>query len=328
MANRHLKMAAQTNLESQFTVMTNLILHHYAQSPVAEKVRTVLGIKGLNWQSVDIPRIPPKPDLMPLTGGYRRTPTLQIGADIYCDSQCILQELECRFPGPDSGKGATAALAWGLGRWCDGPFFTTMIKLVLSASADTIPQDFAKDRGRLYLGEQSDLHEIAKDIPHLLSQIQGQLAWIDHQAAIGDDFLSGSEAGLVDAYCYYLIWFLRGRWIGGPDLLQNFPALEAWENRVQAVGHGNSEEITSQAALDIAAAVEPATEANIDTDDPQGFAKGDIVAVVPDEDGGDPVVVGKLQVLTRERITLLRQDKRVNSVCVHFPRVGYRVSSI
>ena len=80
--------------------------------------------------------------------------------------------------------------------------------------------------------------------------------------------------------------------------------------------------------LDIANAAEPATEANIDTDDPQGFAHGDIVAVVPDEDGGDPVVVGKLQVLTRERITLLRQDERVNMVCVHFPRVGYRVSSI
>ena len=40
----------------------------------------------------------PKPDLMPLTGGYRKTPVLQIGADIYCDTQLIMLELERRAP--------------------------------------------------------------------------------------------------------------------------------------------------------------------------------------------------------------------------------------
>ena len=29
----------------------------------------------------------PKPNLTALTGGYRKTPVLQIGADIYCNSQ-------------------------------------------------------------------------------------------------------------------------------------------------------------------------------------------------------------------------------------------------
>ena len=67
----------------------SLILHHYPQSPVAHKTRMALGIAGATWQSVEIPRIPPKPLLMPLTAGYRRTPVLQIGADIYCDSQNI-----------------------------------------------------------------------------------------------------------------------------------------------------------------------------------------------------------------------------------------------
>ena len=75
-----------------------IILHNYPQSPVAEKVRVALGIKGLVWHSIEIPRLPPKPLLLPLTGGYRRTPVMQIGADIYCDSQCIINELEQRFP--------------------------------------------------------------------------------------------------------------------------------------------------------------------------------------------------------------------------------------
>src|ERR1700736_1244932 len=73
--------------------MTDIILHHYEISPYSEKVRIGLGLKGLAWGSVEIPVIMPKPDLTALTGGYRKTPVLQIGADIYCDSQLIMREL-------------------------------------------------------------------------------------------------------------------------------------------------------------------------------------------------------------------------------------------
>jgi len=78
--------------------MTDIILHHYEISPYSEKVRLGLGLKGLAWGSVEIPVIMPKPDLTALTGGYRKTPVLQIGADIYCDSQLIMRELEAAAP--------------------------------------------------------------------------------------------------------------------------------------------------------------------------------------------------------------------------------------
>ena len=71
--------------------MTDIILHHYDTSPYAEKVRTGLGLKGLAWASVELPQIMPKPNLTALTGGYRKTPVLQFGADIYCDSQLIMR---------------------------------------------------------------------------------------------------------------------------------------------------------------------------------------------------------------------------------------------
>ena len=95
--------------------MTDMILHHYETSPYAEKVRLGLGLKGLAWASVEIPVIMPKPDLTALTGGYRKTPVLQIGADLYCDSQLIMRELERRHPSPSfypAGRGAADALAW------------------------------------------------------------------------------------------------------------------------------------------------------------------------------------------------------------------------
>ena len=59
--------------------MADLILHHYATSPFSEKLRLIMGYKKLAWKSVIIPQILPKPDLVALTGGYRKTPVLQIG---------------------------------------------------------------------------------------------------------------------------------------------------------------------------------------------------------------------------------------------------------
>ena len=73
--------------------MSAPILHHYPASLFSEKVRTLFGYLDIEWQSVTIPPIMPRPHLMPLSGGYRRTPILQIGADVYCDTQIICRKL-------------------------------------------------------------------------------------------------------------------------------------------------------------------------------------------------------------------------------------------
>ncbi len=52
------------------------------------------------------------------------------------------------------------------------------------------------------------------------------------------------------------------------------------------------------------------------------------VSVVPDVDGGDPVVTGTVRRVDRETISILRDDPRVGEVCVHFPRVGFRVTLV
>src|SRR3990170_3871348 len=103
--------------------MTDVILHHYPTSPYSEKIRLALGAKQLAWRSVTIPQIMPKPDLVALTGGYRRTPVLQIGADIYCDTALICDVLEhCQPapalhpPGSDGGDRIVA-------QWADSALF-------------------------------------------------------------------------------------------------------------------------------------------------------------------------------------------------------------
>src|SRR5260370_28022092 len=90
-----------------------IILHHFDQSPFSEKIRLIFGLKNIAWTSVRISRIMPRPDLMPLTGGYRRTPVMQIGADIYCDTQCIMRELERRFSAPSPLPGGYSGISRG-----------------------------------------------------------------------------------------------------------------------------------------------------------------------------------------------------------------------
>src|SRR6202050_5812662 len=92
------------------------LLHHYAMSPFAEKIRTLLGFKRIAWTSVLIPSIMPKPALTALTGGYRKTPVLQLGADIYCDTALISRVLEELAPEPSIYPAASAGPWAGAGQ--------------------------------------------------------------------------------------------------------------------------------------------------------------------------------------------------------------------
>lgn len=307
--------------------MTQIILHNYPQSPVAEKVRVGFGIKGLAWTSVEIPRIPPKPLLLPLTGGYRRTPVMQIGADIYCDSQCILREIERRYPAPTLFPGGAHGMAWGVSRWTDGELFTLALKLVLGGAGDTLPPDFAEDRGRLYLGEDwtEELRRANADLPHLAAQVRAQFGWMDQRLATGRSFMLGDAPGLPDALAYHVVWFVRGRWSGGPALLSEFTALEAWETRVHAIGHGSVSEMSAEAALIVAHDAEPETEEQSDPRDPQGLAPGTAVTITPDLDGDEEAVAGRVRLVSRDTIAIQREDPQVGRICLHFPRAGYRV---
>ncbi len=309
--------------------VSTIILHNYPQSPVAEKVRVVFGLKNLSWSSVDIPRLPPKPKLTVLTGGYRRTPVMQIGADIYCDSQCIIRELERRQATPGIMPTSDAGLMWSLSRWTDGAFFDLSVKIVLGSAGDNLPKDFAEDRGRLYLGENwaEGLKQANAQLPHLVAQIRAPLSWLNEQLSDGRDFLLGSNAGAIDAQIYHVAWFLRGRWSAGPEFLSEFEHLERWENNVNGLGHGDVSEMSADEAIEIARSSESDIKGVVAPNDPQGLVVGDKVSVGPDVDGGEQAVDGIVRFADAETIVIEREDSFVGTVCVHFPRAGYRIET-
>ena len=91
----------------------------------------------------------PKPELLPLTGAYRKIPVMQIGADVYCDSQCIVRELERRHPTPTVHPGESEATSWAFAFWSDRVLFQAAVGVIFGQMADQVPKEFIEDRSKL-----------------------------------------------------------------------------------------------------------------------------------------------------------------------------------
>jgi glutathione S-transferase len=306
------------------TTTPPIILHHFDESPFSEKVRLVFGLKNIPWASVRISRIMPRPDLMPMTGGYRRTPVMQIGADIYCDTQVILRELERRFPQPTLFPDGYAGTAATTAMWTDRPFFQSTVNLVFGTLADKVPQEFISDREQLR-GAKFDVAAMAQAIPQMRDQFRAHAQWIEAQLDGDRNWMAGDSASLCDINAFMNVWYLRGNLPGEADrLLAEFARTRAWETRVRAIGYGQRSELSTEAALDIAAAATPQTAVLPDASDPNGRKPGDRVDVMPD-DYGTIKVAGEIVALSPHHIAIRRHDPRAGDVVVHFPRVGFLV---
>ena len=301
------------------------ILHHFEASPFSEKIRVIFGFKRIAWQSVLIPRIMPKPDLVPLTGGYRRTPVMQIGADIFCDTRIIQREIESRFPEPSLFPGRNGGIPGMTGLWTDRIFFVSAVNLVFGSLGHKVPQSFIDDRSKLR-GQPFDVKAMAAALPHHRDQFRAQAALIEAQLATGARWLLDGFS-LADAGCYMNIWYLRSNLPGlASELLAEFPRLREWEDRVRALGHGTRTEISGPDALGIAAKASPATGAPEATHDLEGRKVGDRVTVSADEPVRTPIE-GEIVALSADHIAIRRHAPDLGEVVVHFPRLGYVVSA-
>ena len=300
-----------------------IILHHFDQSPFSEKIRVVFGAKNIAWTSVRISRIMPRPDLMPLTGGYRRTPVMQIGADIYCDTQCIMRELERRFPEPSLVPKGSEGFAWSSAMWTDRTFFQNTVNLVFGSLADKVPADFIADREKLR-GAKFDVAAMTATIPQMRDQFRAHLQWIDAQLSDGRRWMEGEKPALCDINAYMNIWYVRSNLANADDMLAEFDHARAWAARMRGLGHGQRSELSSAEALEIAARATPQTEELSDPNDPNGRKPGDKVEVMPD-DYGKIRVSGEIVALSPQHIAIRRHDPRAGEVVVHFPRAGFLV---
>jgi glutathione S-transferase len=314
--------------------MPDLILHHYPNSPFSEKIRMILGYKKLAWKSVIIPNIMPKPDVLALTGGYRKTPFLQIGADIYCDTALIADVLEHVQPVPavypQPGKGLARTLA----QWADGTLFWAAMAYNFG------PQGAAQ----MFAGAPPEVAQAFGEDRKAMSSTMLRLRPADATAAYksylrrlsdmldGQPYLLGKMPCIFDFAAYHPLWFTRVRTPVLADILAATPAVIGWMDRLQAVGHGQMEKSDAAQAISTAASAEPlALGHGILTDstfqDEHGLALGSRVSIGA-ESFGPETTEGILLAATRTHYSLSRHDDRAGTVHVHFPRIGYVLKAV
>jgi glutathione S-transferase len=310
--------------------MSDLILHHYPSSPFSEKIRLVLGYKKLAWKSVIIPSIMPKPDVQALTGGYRKTPFLQRGSDIYCDSALICDVLEHLQPLPTLYPAAHKGLARVLAQWADSTLFWAAMAYNLQpkgaaalfgGAPPEAAQAFGADRATMSSGmtrlRALDASAAYKSyLRRLANMLEGQ------------DYLLGDAPCVADFSAYHPLWFTRHRVAVLSDILEATPSVLAWMDRMAAIGSGQMSKMT---AIESIAACADTTGASVLNDstykDEHGIPLGSRVTVVAESFGAE-ATEGELVAATRMHYTLRRQDARAGTVQVHFPRIGYVLKAV
>ena len=303
--------------------MAELILHHYWTSPFTEKVRLALGLKGLAWRSVEQPTIMPKPELLPLTGGYRKIPVMQIGADVYCDSRCILSEIERRHPSPSLVPDGAVATHEGLAFWSDRVLFQAAVAVIFGQMADGVPKEFIDDRSKM-MGRAFDTAQMKAAVPLMKEQLRAQLDWIDAQVSDGRPYLLGKQPGLADFTTYHSVWFLQNFYPPAAELLEPHAGVRGWAERIKAIGYGKHTPMERSEALSVAKASEPATVPGVEPGEPNGWRVGDRALVMADDYGRDPIA-GEIVRASAQEIAIRRRDPEVGDVVVHFPRAGFLV---
>ncbi len=312
--------------------MPELILH---QVPIGsshcEKMKLIFGFKGLRWRAVALSPVMPRPDLAPvLTAGYRKTPVLQVGADVYCDTRAIVGYVERNHPEPTLYPKGARGLCEAISRWIEPRWFVTATMFARFRGPEDVQGlfggsvdlgRFVQDRTQLLAGSQWDVaRDIRRLFPYALDQLSVYLRFVEGLLANGP-YLAGGELSIADFSAYHPLWMLRRP--PAIELLEHFPRVLAWMERVSQIGYGDSAPMSSQEALAIAREARPGAE-GLGFDDATGRKPGDLVIVAPD-DYGLAEANGELVAATRDEIAILHRDARVGEVCVHFPRVGFQI---
>ncbi|HIG40560.1 MAG: glutathione S-transferase family protein [bacterium] len=310
--------------------MSEFILHHYPASPFSEKVRLLMAYKKQACRSVIIPVIMPKPGLMPLTGGYRKTPVAQIGADIYCDTAIICRLIDRMFPDNSIYPAEFEASLGAMAHWTDTFFFMVSVGMVFQPEVMQNHELFSDPEvAAAFVADRAELRKGSKDAPMEPGVVKPY--WLMHMKRLDEQlanhsFMFGDQPSIVDFSTYHCCWFVYNNEVLR-DGFKPFENVLAWRERMSAFGEGDLIEMSALDALEVAKNVEPVTQPKIAAMGSDGLASGDTVEIMPIDYGLQPTS-GELLVASLEELALLREDPQVGKVAVHFPRLGFQVNKI
>ncbi len=299
-----------------------LILHNNPRSMFSEKVRRVLAFKGLDWTDIEVPGLPPKTHLVPLTGGYRRMPVLQIGADIYCDSALIVRKLEEIAPDPTVFPEEAAGVGAMVADWADHRIAMWSIISVFPDFLPHVSEEFIKDRTALVADFAPDRVKVLA--PHTLGQL-GQFARMLDAALARHPFVCGTGFSVADAACYHVVFFARS----SPRAFAPFQKsarIMAWLERIAAFPSPQITPKDPTYPLAVAADAEPADLGDFSSDG-ETLSLGQVVAIAADDYARERVV-GEVVKLSPEAIGIRQHDEKLGDIAIHFPRLGFAIDVV
>lgn len=237
---------------------TDLIVHQYHHEPAfSVKARLMLGFKNAAWFACNHSTILPKPELTALSGGYRQIPVAQVGADIYCGSELLLDLLEARIPTPSLTPLSGPGIGRGLAYWAEDNLFWLIVQIVCGSDFESTRRpDFNADREQMLPGIY-DLAALKAALPVNVPILRAHLDLIERQLADGRAYLLGDKPDLADISVYFPLDFLRHCRNGNERIPDQYPALSAWMGRVAELGHGRRDEIGGADAVAVARAASP-----------------------------------------------------------------------
>ncbi|XOZ34458.1 glutathione S-transferase family protein [Halomonadaceae bacterium KBTZ08] len=301
--------------------MADLILHNYPMSPFSEKIRAMLGYTGLDWQSVTVREMAPRPKLEALTGGYRKIPVAQDGADIHCDTREIAREIAARAERPELALEHNSDAVQTFVREADLELF---LACVIGASGPGMLAKLAKEtsvtNALRFLWDRASIGRTAK--VSAMSPKQARTRIEQHLERLEDmlerDFLFGEKPCVADFSAYHGLWYVRE--LAERAVIRDYPKVNGWMDRIQAFGHGTRRDLSEEGALEQARQAEP-KEIDAPGEDP---LLGRMVSVAPDDYARDPVT-GTLVAASEHKLILSRESGDLGRLHVHFPKAGFQL---
>jgi len=303
------------------------ILHHYELSPFARKVRAVLGYKNIAWQSCLQSRVPPRPELSVMTGAFRRIPVMQMGADLFCDSNLSLRVLEQGYPSPTI-RPASDMLSQPLSQWFEPRMFTVFsalrfrhpddVKGVFASQEER--NDFVRDRAP-FMAPMQDISKNPENAPTAAAHARIYVQWIEDRLAETRAFLQGDKPTHADFSAWHPLNWIKAQ-SAQRDLLSGFDRVWEWVERIAAFGEGPHSQISATA---LSAARQASHSFNLpNSPGPGDPAPGARVRVSPADYGTD-AVEGDLLSIGLDHVSIRRETPETGAIALHFPRWGYRV---
>jgi len=307
-----------------------MILHHYDISPYSEKIRLMFGYTGMDWRSAISPPMPPREIVDPLIGGYRRIPIGQIGADFFCDTRTIANEIAILADSASLSFENAPDEVRAFAEYANGEVFMPVVQ---TANSKTILfmllgkywpwQIISLMKDRAKVGKTSNMPrqtraEMVKTTEDFKSKLEERLS--DSQ------FLFGDEPTIADFAAYHLVWFANKTrpksFLEGPaDNKDRYTKAVQWQQRMAKFGHGNSSSISKSRVFEIARDSEPSAVG-------QSLLKhesiGKTVTIAPTDYARD-AVRGQLVGADEEQWIVARQTEEFGTLHLHFPCNGYEL---